>query len=284
MQTLSPDKFDALASRAIAAGGVLTSPIAVKADFAGTCQAPLARSFKRGNDPTNSVLKPRNRLVWSSGQSPEKPRGTHGRLVYIPAPVVKAHRPRYLDVTVPCRKCAACRRAKSRRWRNRAEIEIASAFRTWFVTFTVAPEHRVRVAILASRAGHEDFAGKHKVLSREFTLFFKRVRKNSGQALRYMLVAEAHKDGFPHYHALVHEHGEPIPRRLMEAEWKLGFTHFRLADAQAAKYVSKYISKDAHARVRASVRYGTSPVTVRIESDATRVETPLRGKPRKARL
>lgn len=115
----------------------------------------------------------------------------------------------------------------------------------------------MRFRILASRSNDgETFAGVHKAIGKEFTLFFKRVRKNSGQPLRYCLFTEKHRDGFPHYHALIHERGEAIPRRDIEAEWKFGFTSFRLADVNAARYVSKYVSKDAQARVRASIRYG----------------------------
>lgn len=163
---------------------------------------------------------------------------------------------RYIDLHLPCRKCLPCLKRKARVWSHRATVETAAAFRTWFVTFTIRPENRLRFRLLASRQGDETFAGVHRAIGKEFTLFFKRVRKNTGQPLRYCLFAEKHKDGFPHYHALIHERGAAIPRRDIETEWVHGFTSFRLCDGSAGRYVTKYVTKDACARVRASIRYG----------------------------
>lgn len=99
------------------------------------------------------------------------------------------------------------------------------------------------------------------MISREFTLFFKRLRKVTGAKIRYLLVAEQHKDGWPHYHALLHEKGVAVTKRQLEHEWRLGFTQFKLVpldDPHVAGYVTKYIAKQALARIRASLRYGTS--------------------------
>ena len=57
----------------------------------------------------------------------------------------------------------------------------------------------------------EQFRLIHNEIGKEFTLYFKKLRKAAKNTrLRYLLVAEAHKDGFPHYHAFLHEHGEPV--------------------------------------------------------------------------
>jgi hypothetical protein len=94
---------------------------------------------------------------------------------------------------------------------------------------------------------------------REWTLWVKRVRKSVG-ALRYLVVAEAHADGFPHLHALVHEVDRAIRWRDLVPEWRMGFMHARLvrdADA-AASYVTKYVTKALYFkyRIRASQHYG----------------------------
>ena len=98
----------------------------------------------------------------------------------------------------------------------------------------------------------------HKVISAELTKYFKRLRK-SGLKFRYVLVTEAHKDGYPHYHALIHEVSAQIPKSRLQADWPYGFTTFKLVkDTKAAYYITKYLVKDARTRIRASGKYGQS--------------------------
>ena len=106
---------------------------------------------------------------------------------------------------------------------------------------------------------HDQFMERMTEIGREVTLYLKRVRKESGARVRYLLVAEAHKTGLPHLHILVHEASPdmPVRHKTLEGQWKLGFTRFKLAhDVKTASYVCKYISKALLARVRASLRYG----------------------------
>lgn len=109
----------------------------------------------------------------------------------------------------------------------------------------------------------EQFRERVRAISPEITKFIKRVRKNSGAPLRYLWVAERHKSGAPHFHMLVHEVDEASPVRydVLTSAWWFGFTRFKLIeDTKAAGYVSKYLSKDACARVRASLHYGSTVV------------------------
>ena len=100
--------------------------------------------------------------------------------------------------------------------------------------------------------------------NREITLWLKRMRKKSD--FRYLLVAEAHKSGAPHFHALIHEMDplRPCRERDMRKAWRgIGFLHAKLIregedDAgRASHYLTKYISKSMIRRVRASFRYGS---------------------------
>lgn len=170
-----------------------------------------------------------------------------------------------------CRKCPECLEHRRRLWTARAVDEIKAAQRTWFGTLTVSPDNRFRIMLQAERerlrAGRETygqleaseqfrlFAG---ALNRDVTKFLKRCRAIAPGHLRYLLVMEAHKDGFPHAHILIHEVGEPITKRRLEDQWRLGFSHWRLVgdSPQAATYVCKYLNKSALTRVRASQRYG----------------------------
>lgn len=180
-----------------------------------------------------------------------------------------------IDMTVRCRQCPACLKARARLWAARAKSELAVSPRTWFGTFTLAPWAHSQIAMRARvRLGEtgsdfevlsdeEQFSERNKEIFRELTLYLKRVRKVSGAKLRYCLVAEAHKSGLPHYHILVHEASAAhVTKAVLKDQWKLGFTKWNLVpdteQGKAAWYVCKYLAKDARARVRASLGYGGS--------------------------
>lgn len=187
-----------------------------------------------------------------------------------------------LEIEARCRRCAPCLKLRAMRWRFRARTELAMADRTWFGTLTLRPEAQYRALALAvehARKRFVDFATltedevfirRHNQISPEITKYLKRIRKESGAVLRYVLVAEAHKTGLPHYHLLLHEYGDcPARKEMLERQWTLGFSSWRLVekeDKRAAGYVTKYLSKAALARVRASVGYGAfeqmQPVTL----------------------
>lgn len=175
-----------------------------------------------------------------------------------------------LDMEVRCRRCPNCLRARARLWMGRTIGEFRQANRTWLVTLTLSPDSHV---LMANRArlrlgkqgldfdrldSDEQFGERHSEISKEITKFLKRIRKK-GHRFRYVIVAEAHKSGLPHYHLLIFEGFEQIPKQTIKEEWHLGFSRVKLSDIRGAWYVSKYLWKDARARVRASLRYGLPP-------------------------
>jgi hypothetical protein len=179
-------------------------------------------------------------------------------------------------IFVPCRKCDPCLKRRTNIWTARAIDETRLSSRTWFSTLTLHPsaalEFRARgeqayidrgwpVEELRGGVLFKAFAG---ALGPELQRWLKRVRKNSGASLRYILVCEAHKSGVPHFHALVHETGDgKATKRTMEAAWRIGFSQFRLVDrseANEARYVCKYLAKSALTRIRASRHYGSISV------------------------
>lgn len=179
---------------------------------------------------------------------------------------------RTVAVRVRCRKCANCLRQKRRMWTARAIDELGRSMRTWFGTLTVSPERRFHAMMLADRAAQSLWnaplssasqVDRTKLIAKqllpECTRWLKRVRKESKAPLRYCLVAEAHKDGFPHFHLLLHERGQPVTKRALEGQWRYGISHFRLVpigEVKHAFYVCKYISKSPQTRIRASRGYG----------------------------
>lgn len=164
---------------------------------------------------------------------------------------------RWIDLDTPCRKCERCLQNRRLLWKGRMEKEIRKSFRTWFGTITINPQARFMFSL---RAGSRDYHSSYRIISKEMTKYFKRLRK-AGYKFRYVLVAESHKDGYPHLHLLVHEVAKPIPKKRLQSEWTHGFTNFKLVnDFSAAHYVAKYLAKDARTRIRASQEYGQCTV------------------------
>jgi len=180
-------------------------------------------------------------------------------------------------ITGRCRRCDNCLQHRRRLWTARAIDECMLAPRNWFGTLTVRPMDRVRFTYAAqlrnsrqqgdswdSYSAEDQFRRIADEVATEMTLFLKRVRKN--QSFRYLLVTEAHADGFPHFHMLVHEGAEPLRKRQLDFAWRVGFSQWRLlpdADPKGAFYACKYLSKSALTRVRASQRYGQEGRKVR---------------------
>lgn len=179
-----------------------------------------------------------------------------------------------------CRQCADCLRRRRNLWAYRGQVEIGEAVRTWFATFTLSPHNHsimhMRASARLARGGTvldrlpaaEQAYEVASEYQKELTLYFKRLRKNTGAVLRYLLVGERHKSGHLHYHALIHEVSAVTPVRHADltATWNLGFTKFKLvSNVKAAWYVAKYLAKDAATRIRASIRYG-SRVTARVKT------------------
>jgi hypothetical protein len=174
-------------------------------------------------------------------------------------------------IAARCRKCEGCLKHRARLWTARAITEVAVAPRTWFGTLTLAPVHAFRFRLLADRLSErqgspwslleapEQFQKVAAQVGPDLQRFLKRIRKQSGAVLRYLLVLEAHKSGVPHWHILLHECSGTISKRLLEEQWKLGFSHWRLCDPDAAYYACKYLAKSSLARVRASQSYGSPP-------------------------
>ncbi len=230
-------KVTSLARKALAGGAILQGARTVVWHIAGRCVEPVLR------------------VQWTVGA------GSH-----LPGVTVEMY--------LPCRLCSNCRRHRQMRWTHKAKLECAVAARNWFGTLTFDPDMQMQILHLARSQAQkksrdfdegsprEQFIGLVASASRFVTLWLKRVRKLSKAQFRYILVAEPHKSGKPHYHVIIHEKqgSETIPHRVLTKAWPHGFTKFNLvgdgSPKQTAAYVCKYIGKTAACRVRASLGYG----------------------------
>lgn len=238
MTLLFHDRLTDVIKRGLAHGAARSGPISFEWDVSGRCERPR---------PLELYARP-NKFRRVHDWDPDK---------------VSSLR---LVLTVACRQCRPCLLARGNLWRRRARVETQYAPRTWFATLTFRPDvqnaafYRVVASRGSPRDDNEEFKFRCVGLGQEITKYLKRVRKNSGVGLRYLLVAERHKSGLPHYHALFHERDflRPLLHRDLSDSYGLGHCKFKLVQKseEGVRYVTKYISKDASARVRASLSYG----------------------------
>lgn len=240
-----------LAYKALANGAERIGQRLIKWDVSGTCQTPV------------KVVR------WSRATGDYRRVNRDG----------VASRP-MIEVTMltKCRKCAECRRKRAALWRFRAIAEIKRAERTWFGTLTASPDEHVRMELrararLANNANATEkalFSALAQEMGIEATKWLKRVRERASVPFRYLLVAEVHNSvntseemrGRPHLHILIHDYaGQPLRKHHLKDAWKIGHCKFTLlsgdqSDFRGAMYLTKYITKTAELRIRASLNYG----------------------------
>lgn len=256
-----------LVQRAMRNGGERINMFRYRWDISQDCENGFSRLLYAA-PALDRVVTLDLRSVWPDSKPFEwsRTQGHYRGMIAVDSKSTKV--PLELELITRCRRCAACRKYRATIWRRRAYAEILHAERTWFGTLTLRSEEHYRVLLRARKIYgdgfdaldlDEQFGWRCKAFAPEITKYLKRVRKQSGSALRYLLVAEAHKSGLPHFHILVHERNvdEPVRHSCLTGQWPFGFTNFKLVtDPRAGHYVAKYLSKSVLARVRASQRYG----------------------------
>lgn len=288
MGLIAYDRLEGLLASAVSAGNaVMLSPMRWRWDLASHCDSPINfELFGRPAQWTNDALIKRGvaprmvRKLISTGLI--RPDRALDGFRYDPG----SDHPLLLELIVPCRRCGPCLRRRAWQWRMKALEEMRAASRTWFLTLTLSPDQHFRVLSVARNACHErstrfeelseadQFAARVAACTPDITRYVKRVRKESGAPLRYLLVAERHESGLPHFHALLHEVSAamPVRKRTLQGQWLLGFSQVKLTtDEAAAWYVCKYLTKELATRVRSSLRYGKTtsvdrrPVAVKLD-------------------
>lgn len=255
-----------LAARALQHGGRQTGPRTTEWEIAGKCERPIMRELHSRHYDRDGTCRS------SAGKPPA----------------------RTVRLSVRCRRCAACLARRRYLWASKAKNEIGLGVRTWFVTLTFDEQQHFEAQLAATQrlakqgvsfkllSDDEQFLERHKELGRKLTLYLKRLRAHTmlckrydanqkkwvvaykyRARFRYLIVSERHKTGLPHYHMLLHELDGNAPLKWgvlhhHAVDSKLfGFIfEAKLADAETAAYVTKYLTKSPEARVRASGRYG----------------------------
>lgn len=234
MTPLTWDALRSLVSRALEQGATRHSLVATEWDISGDCLHPKTiEHFARPGDARKFLYPGKGRHSLS------------------------------LVMHVRCRQCERCIRLRRHEWIRRALREVQVADRTWLVTLTMRPEEHYRLLVQAQKNKRDISTETARLQAelaeagREATLYLKRLRKESGSRLRYLLIAEQHKSGLPHYHMLIHERSGCVKHATLQGQWHLGFSHAKLLeDVNGARYVAKYLMKCKGLRVRASLHYG----------------------------
>lgn len=161
-------------------------------------------------------------------------------------------------ISVRCKRCEGCMRVRQYNWVCRAAHEQAFAKRTWFVTYTFRPSERANVQRRASA-----MEGEHSTTMRlvaaagEYVSDGVKSLRKRKYAFRYLVVPELHQNGFPHFHGLIHDLRGDLNWDILTDAWAHGWSVCKIVrDANALRYVTKYLSKERLGRVRASLGYG----------------------------
>lgn len=192
---------------------------------------------------------------------------------------------------LPCSRCPRCRARIAAKWRTRIEAELSLPRRSWFGTLTFRPSQRYVLLTKASTKYGPGFDGlpethRFRLIEREAYVeaqkYWKRLRKETGLKIKYIMVAEAHADGSLHYHAILHEPvGSELRHATLTKQWWHGFTKWKLINRTegAARYVTKYLTKSNATRTRASEHYGGYTLKVDCNEVKQRGITVVRGNP-----
>jgi len=238
------DQQLASVAKALEKGATRTGVVSAEWDVSARCERPIGRELVGRESPIPGAA-------------------------YIGPAVGETPPGLYLDLLVPCRRCRACLARRRRHWADRAIAEVTQrGQRAWFGTLTARPEvHYQHLEIARKRAAARGvdldaekpermFAVRVSILGLELTKYFKRLRKVTACDIKYMAVFERHESGNPHVHLILVEAlgSDGIPKRMLEGQWHLGFSQWRLvwdvadahrdkADAKrAVYYVTKLIS------------------------------------------
>lgn len=147
-----------------------------------------------------------------------------------------------MPVTVPCGRCIGCRLEYSRQWAVRCVHEASLHEHNAFITLTYDNEH-----LPADNSIHKT----------ELQKFFKRLRKNIGQKIRYFACGEyGEMNNRPHYHAIIFGYDFPDKKlhtkrngnllftsQELQNSWNLGHSLIGAVTFESAAYVARYVTK-----------------------------------------
>lgn len=159
-------------------------------------------------------------------------------------------------IEIPCGKCIECRLAYARQWADRCMLEASYYDSNYFLTLTYNPEHLVVNEYLNYETG--EFGTASTLVKEDLQKFWKRLRKQTGQHIRYFACGEyGETTARPHYHAIVYNLDIPdlefykineqnqilYKSKFLDSIWQKGFVTIGEVTWDSCCYVSRYVTK-----------------------------------------
>lgn len=136
-------------------------------------------------------------------------------------------------ITVPCGKCAECRKEKRLSWSHRLAVEVMQHKESTFLTLTLDNKYL------------EQFADAPK---RPLLLFIDRLRKHLGYRPKYFFVSElGEKTRRLHFHGVIFGTSRKgLSFDLLRGKWQYGICWLAdFCNVKTANYITKYMLKDS---------------------------------------
>lgn len=136
-------------------------------------------------------------------------------------------------ISVPCSRCAECRKSYRNGWAFRLITEVHNYVECTFVTLTLNDKF------------HTKFKDDPK---RPLKLYIDRLRKELGYRPRYFFVSEYGDDidhtGRLHYHGIIFGSSkDQLSFKLQRSKWSYGHSFFGYCNDKTCNYIVKYLLK-----------------------------------------
>lgn len=158
------------------------------------------------------------------------------------------------NLELPCNRCLSCKLRKAKEWALRCWHESQMHEESAFITLTYADENLPE---------YEDLD------HRDFQLFMKRLRTNTGRRISFFMCGEyGDQTHRPHYHVLLFGYFPPDAKYLttrngsryyksekLDKYWRQGFTDTSHVSYKSAGYIARYTLKKQMPRTATQERY-----------------------------
>lgn len=164
---------------------------------------------------------------------------------------------------IPCGKCLPCRLNKAREWSLRCMLEATYHASNYYLTLTYKDECLTQEELLDPVTGELYPAPLYTLVKKDMQDFWKRLRKRTGQNIRYLMCGEYGDKGHrPHYHAIVfgleltdleiykqNFQGDLLyTSPFLNDVWQKGYVVVGDVTINSCNYVARYVTKKLYGK------------------------------------
>lgn len=157
----------------------------------------------------------------------------------------------------PCHVCWQCKRDRTNDWVGRCIAENKVSAQSVMATLTYGSDGKIDSVA--------DHSHAHALFYSDVQLYLKRLRKQMGGGVRYVVAGEyGSKKGRAHWHLLLFFREQLPPdirfgERYIHAVWPHGWSWFEVVTPMSVRYVLKYMRKLPDADQKNLFRFSTCP-------------------------